>query len=43
MEIHHIGYLVKKLDKAFSAFLDLGYHVKQEAIFDEYRQANISF
>ena len=43
MKIHHIGYLVKKLDKAISAFVHLGYEMFQEKVFDEYRQTNLCF
>jgi methylmalonyl-CoA/ethylmalonyl-CoA epimerase len=43
MRIHHVGYLVKKLDKALKAFLDLGYSIRQDIVFDEYRQVNICF
>ena len=43
MKIHHIGYLVKKLEKAQVAFENLGYAVKQDVVLDEYRQAKIMF
>ena len=43
MKIHHVGYLVKKIDKAIKAFQALGYSYAQETILDEYRQANICF
>ena len=43
MKIHHVGYLVKKIDKAIKAFQALGYSYIQETILDEYRQANICF
>ena len=41
MKIHHIGYLVKKIEKAISAFLDLGYIVEKETIYDNYRDIDI--
>lgn len=43
MRIHHIGYLVKKIDKAAEAFENLGYRIKQEKIYDEYRKIYICF
>lgn len=43
MKIHHIGYIVKKIEKAILAFEDLGYVKKDDTIFDEYRQIDICF
>ncbi|MCR5256298.1 MAG: VOC family protein [Acetatifactor sp.] len=43
MEIHHIGYLVKKIDKAVKVFLDMGYEKQSEKTYDEYRDADIIF
>ena len=43
MTIHHIGYLVKKLDRARLAFEALGYGVEQETIRDEFRKVDIVF
>ena len=43
MRIHHVGYLVKKIEKAIKAFEGLGYTLEREAVFDEYRKANICF
>ncbi|MCR5108601.1 MAG: VOC family protein [Lachnospiraceae bacterium] len=43
MRIHHIGYLVRKMEKALRAFKDLGYELTGEIIHDEYRQADICF
>ncbi len=43
MNIHHVGYLVKKIDKALPAFLKLGYTVIQKTVLDEYRQAKLCF
>ncbi len=43
MKIHHVGYLVKKIEKAVKAFQDLGYDYTREIGLDEYRKANICF
>ncbi len=43
MRVHHIGYLVKKIDKAIDSFIDLGYEIKQGVVLDEYRKVNICF
>lgn len=43
MRIHHIGYLVKKMDRAISSFKILGYKVEKAIVFDEYRQVDICF
>jgi len=43
MKIHHVGYLVKKLDKALIAFEGLGYEVIQGNVFDAMRGINIVF
>lgn len=43
MTIHHIGYLVKKMEKAISAFLCLGYTLTTDTVFDEYRGIDICF
>ncbi len=43
MKVHHVGYLVKKIDKAKVAFSDLGYEVERDTVFDEYRGINICF
>ncbi|MBO5551600.1 MAG: VOC family protein [Lachnospiraceae bacterium] len=43
MKIHHIGYLVKKMDKALPRFEELGYSVEKEPVYDEYRRADIAF
>ena len=43
MKVHHIGYLVKNIEKAEQAFLKLGYKKETEIIFDESRGINISF
>lgn len=43
MKIHHIGYLVKKIEKAIAAFENLGYRITKEPVSDEGRQADICF
>ena len=43
MKIHHIGYLVKKLDKALPRFEELGYSVEKAPVYDGYRKADIAF
>ena len=43
MKIHHVGYLVKKTEKAIQAFEALGYRRTREPVLDEYRQADICF
>ena len=43
MKIHHVGYLVKKIEKAKNAFLDLGYEIKQDVVYDDFRQVDICF
>lgn len=43
MTIHHIGYLVKKLERARMAFEALGYRIEREAVRDEYRKVDIIF
>lgn len=41
--IHHIGYLVKDLDKSIRAFLALGYRQKGGPVLDEGRDVEIVF
>ena len=43
MTIHHIGYLVKKLERARTAFEALGYGVERETVRDEFRKVDIVF
>ena len=40
---HHIGYLVKNIDKATNSFLDLGYEVSSPKCYDDYRKVDITF
>lgn len=47
MKVHHIGYLVKNMDKAIAAFHTLGYqeysYVGENVVYDEYRKCDICF
>lgn len=43
LKIHHIGYLVKKLDQAKQTFSTLGYRVEQDTVYDGIRKVNICF
>lgn len=43
LKIHHIGYLVKKLDQAKQTFEALGYRIEQDTVYDDIRKVNICF
>ena len=43
LKVHHIGYLVKKIESAISSFEKLGYHITQDTVYDDIRQVNICF
>lgn len=43
LKIHHIGYLVKKIDQAKQTFEALGYHTEQDAVYDDIRKVDICF
>lgn len=43
LKIHHIGYLVKKIDAAIRSFENLGYQVMQDTVYDDIRKVNICF
>ncbi len=43
MRVHHIGYLVKKIDKAISSFEALGYSLTVPSTWDDGREAYICF
>jgi methylmalonyl-CoA/ethylmalonyl-CoA epimerase len=43
LKIHHIGYLVKKIEKAKQSFLSLGYEVEQDTVYDDIRKVDICF
>lgn len=39
MEIHHVGYLVKNIEKALNSFVLLGYMIETKTVQDNDRQA----
>ena len=43
LKIHHIGYLVKKMDAAIQSFENLGYQTIQGSVYDDIRKVNICF
>ncbi len=43
LTVHHIGYLVKKIEKAVQAFQLLGYETEQDIVYDDIRKVNICF
>ncbi len=43
MRIHHIGYLVRNMEKAMDTFVSAGYTVKKNAVYDNYREVDIAF
>ncbi|MCM1251904.1 MAG: VOC family protein [Clostridium sp.] len=43
LKVHHIGYLVKKINKAVQSFEALGYRILQNTIYDDIRKVNICF
>lgn len=43
LKVHHIGYLVKKIDKAIRSFESLGYRIIQETVYDDIRKVDICF
>ena len=43
LKVHHIGYLVKKINEAIQSFKNLGYHIVQETVYDDIRKVNICF
>lgn len=43
LKIHHIGYLVKKIEKAKKTFEALGYLVEQDTVYDDVRKVDICF
>lgn len=42
-QIHHIGYLVKNMEKAKQTFTALGYQTKQDTVCDPIRDVTICF
>lgn len=43
LKIHHIGYLVKKIEKAKQSFEALGYQIEQDTVYDDIRKVDICF
>ena len=43
LKVHHIGYLVKKIDAAILSFQNLGYRISQDTVYDDIRKVNICF
>lgn len=43
LKVHHVGYLVKKIDAAIRCFENLGYRIVQETIYDGIRKVDICF
>lgn len=43
LKVHHIGYLVKKMDKAIASFTGLGYQISQHTLRDDIRKVDICF
>ena len=43
LKVHHIGYLVKKMDAAIQSFENLGYKTVQGTVYDDIRKVNICF
>ena len=43
LRIHHIGYLVKNIDKSTEEFLKLGYIIINDKCRDDYRKVDITF
>lgn len=43
MEIHHIGYIVKNIEKSVPKFIELGFTPEGETVYDKYRDIDILF
>ena len=43
MKIHHIGYLVKNINKSITSFTLLGYELESGPVYDEIRKIDIAF
>lgn len=43
LKVHHIGYLVKKIDAAIKEFTKLGYTIYLDTVYDDIRKVNICF
>lgn len=43
MQVHHVGYLVKDINKSIETFEDIGYVKSSEICFDQSRRINLCF
>ena len=43
MKFHHVGYLVADIEAALKEFLELGYEIVKETVYDPLRKINICF
>lgn len=43
MIVHHIGYLVKDIEKSYKKFQILGFERESDVVYDDYRDINILF
>lgn len=43
MKIHHVGYLVKNIEKSINLFEVMGYTVEQKTVYDDFRGIDICF
>lgn len=43
MKIHHIGYLIKNIEKALNEFITFGYNIMIPITYDQYRDIDICF
>ena len=43
LKIHHIGYLVKKIESAMTQFKQLGFVLLKDIVYDDIRKVNICF
>lgn len=43
MKVHHVGYLVKNIDKSISNLASLGFNEERKSAFDELRDVKIAF
>ena len=43
MTVHHVGYLVKNIEKSKTVFMNLGYSLEQDTVYDSWRDVDICF
>ena len=43
MQIHHIGYLVTNIKASMEVFINIGYKIKKEIVYDSDREVDICF